>query len=81
VGLEQDAATPGLRIVEQSWAPGLGWFPQRSVAVADDELDDLIERLQQARSVRGRAARRAPTSGRILPFRRRARPTGEGTQP
>ena len=81
VGVEQDAATPGLRIVEQSWAPGLGWFPQRTVAVADDEIDDLIEQLLQARSLRDQTVRRAratagPSTGRIIPFRPRARVVG-----
>jgi hypothetical protein len=78
VGVEADATTSGLRIVEQSWAPGLGWFPQRTVAIADDEIDDLIEQLLQARSLRDQAARRTlatagAAAGTILPFRPRVR--------
>jgi hypothetical protein len=53
-------------IAEQAWAPGLGWYTQRTVSVTEDQLDGLIAQLQRAR-----AALRPARRGKILPFRPR----------
>jgi hypothetical protein len=72
VVLDDPAADPGagrsgaVCIAEQAWAPGLGWYTQRTVSVTEDQLDGLIARLQRARAGLGPARR-----GKILPFRPR----------
>jgi hypothetical protein len=54
-------------IAEQAWAPGLGWYTQRTVSVTEDQLDGLIAQLQRAR-----AAFKPARRGKILPFRPRS---------
>ena len=54
-------------IAEQAWAPGLGWYTQRTVSVTEDQLDGLIAQLQRAR-----AALKPARRGKILPFRPRS---------
>jgi hypothetical protein len=53
-------------IAEQAWAPGLGWYTQRTVSVTQDQLDGLIAQLQRAR-----AGLKPARRGKILPFRPR----------
>jgi hypothetical protein len=50
-----------VRVVEQAWAADLGWYTQRAVDVAGDQLDSLIEQLLRVRAARRSAAARANT--------------------
>ncbi len=82
----EEGAGASLRILEQAWAPDLGWYTQRAVAVESEQLDALIEELQRVRAARRSAGARAgrgrsgapegargvpPGGGRVLPFRPR----------
>jgi hypothetical protein len=82
----EEGADASLRILEQAWAPDLGWYTQRAVAVEGEQLDALIEELQRARGARRIAGTQTgrgrvgapdgargvpPEGGRVLPFRPR----------
>jgi hypothetical protein len=82
--VEDGAAGGAVCIAEQAWAPGLGWYTQRTLSVPDEQLDELIAQLRFARA-RRRArptppagppdAPRSPAAGAaVLPFR--PRPAG-----
>jgi hypothetical protein len=57
--VEDGVSQDGVCIAEQAWAPGLGWYTQRTVSVPDEQLDELIAQLRFARA-RRRARRPAP---------------------
>jgi hypothetical protein len=57
-GVSQDAVC----IAEQAWAPGLGWYTQRTVSVPDEQLDELIARLRFARARRRARQTAAPAA-------------------
>jgi hypothetical protein len=56
--LVEDGAAGDVCIAEQAWAPGLGWYTQRTLSVPDEQLDELIAQLRFARA--RRRARPAP---------------------
>jgi hypothetical protein len=78
--VEDGAAGGAVCIAEQAWAPGLGWYTQRTLSVPDEQLDELIAQLRFARA--RRRARPAPpdaprspaADASVLPFR--PRPAG-----
>jgi hypothetical protein len=60
--LVEDGAAGAVCIAEQAWAPGLGWYTQRTLSVPDEQLDELIAQLRFARA--RRRARPGPGAGR-----------------
>ncbi len=86
--VEVDQNNSSLKLTQQSWAEGMGWFTQKTMTICPEDAPALIQQLQQAliatklnrSTIQPRLSSPKPASdkGKILEFPgKRAMPQNE----
>lgn len=67
---KSNPAEPGLKLRQESWAEGLGWFTQKTIAVSLEEAPALLNDLQRTinNAKLARSQHRPNTEAKILQF-------------